>query len=120
MSDALGMVKFKDGTILYCYYAGASDIMSPSLHEEINDIWEKSNWEVCECYGEDVLIYNEYGGGETYTGRACKEHKCITFDFNNYMEDYNYWSYDKINDNESKLSHDKILIKNWKRDGMLL
>ena len=130
MSRASGMVKFNDGTILHCIYDGTVDIMHHELFDISNEAWD--NWysntaykDACTCNGERVLIHSDYGEGETYTGKACKEHKCITFDFHNFLEcEFKNremgWSYGKYTNEQIEqeiIEHEKILRDNWSKSG---
>ena len=122
----MGIVVFKDRKILYGIYDGTTDIMSNNLSDTWNGAWKINKMvEECGCDGEDVLIYAYYGGGHTYTGRACKEHQCIIFDFNNFLE--SEYAYRRIWLDKSKYSneeienlkqrHNKILNENWTKYG---
>jgi hypothetical protein len=126
MSSDMGMVVFKDNTILYGIYHGTTDIMANNLSETWNGAWEiKSYKDPCSCEGEDVLIYSYYGSGATYTGKACKKHKCIIFDFNNFLE--TEYAYKDLWQNKSKYSveeieqknlrYNNILTGNWRKSG---
>lgn len=130
MSRASGEVQFKDGTIMYCIYDGTSDIMHDKLFSTHNEAFQDYNKNIsynngCKCDGEDVLIYTDYGMGTTYTGRACKEHRCILFDFNNWLEcSYNdremswmYRRYTKEQIDQEKEKHEEVLKNNWMKSG---
>jgi hypothetical protein len=129
MSRANGIVKFDDTTEMYCIYDGTSDIMDNMLFDDPNDAWEnyrlKKYNDSCSCDGENVLIYTDYGGGTTYTGKACKKHKCIVFDFNNFLEcEYRDrelgWLYRRYSEEQiiqEEIRHEKILKNNWIKSG---
>jgi hypothetical protein len=122
------MVRFNNGTIMYCIYRGTTDIMYQKLSKTMEETWNnynKTNDNICDCIGEDVLIYSNYGRGKTYTGKACKEHEWINFDFNNFLEcEYNnreigwdYQNYTHKQMEEEKIKHDEILKNNWIKSG---
>jgi hypothetical protein len=128
MSRSSGKVKFKDDTILHCIYNGTVDYMHYKLFDTSEEAWyhyknlfdsESSNTH-CACEGEDVLIYSHYINGFTYTGKACKIHRCITFDFNNWLE-YGFniieWNNEHHPDEQLKKEYEKILNDNWKKSG---
>jgi hypothetical protein len=130
MSRAIGMVKFNDGNIMYCIYDGTSDIMHNKLFKTSDEAWHNyhNNFSYdneCTCNGEDVLIHSSYGIGETYTGKACKEHKCIIFDFNNFIEceinnrelRWFYQNYTNEQKEKEKIEHEQILKNNWMKKG---
>lgn len=76
MSHAIGALKFKDGTIRYYEYDGASDIVLSHHYEtvkEVNDNWRNGIQVHCVCEKEEtVSIFTTYGGGYYIDGVACK------------------------------------------------
>ena len=84
MSRASAQVKFPDGTIKYGVYNGTVDIYWAPLFNSSEEAW--GAWR--EYYGSDadsskwtnpfddtyydVEITDDYGGGDTYLGRASK------------------------------------------------
>lgn len=82
MSHSSGAIKFNDGLILYCKYNGTVDIMIPHLYktyDEMHEMWRqtKSKWCGHEV-DEEVKIFSSYGGGFSWTGRACRDCMVIT------------------------------------------
>ena len=84
MSHANGAVKFKsDNLIMFFEYNGTTDVSIPFLYDtkkELYDNWRKGKWGKCECgKDEEVELMNDYGGGATQQGRACRYCKAIVF-----------------------------------------
>lgn len=80
MSRASAQVKFPDGTIRFGVYHGTSDVYYDQLYDTPEAAWTAyrdgsiNEWLEESLGGEeyDVEIADDYGGGETYRGRATK------------------------------------------------
>lgn len=77
MSNALGGIRFSDGTIRYYIYHGGSDTMFSAHYatkEEARDNWNGGENNECTCgREEEVEVFSSYGYGFYFTGRACKK-----------------------------------------------
>ena len=84
MSHAIGLAKFKDGTILWYEYDGTSGIAGPDLYETHNELklnWRKrASWEKAAPGDDDVEVelYSDYGRGFYWSARASRERMVIT------------------------------------------
>lgn len=82
MSNAIGMVRFEDGTIRHYEYYGSSDVCNARLYETAEE--RSANWrnhKPAECLcgnSEEVEIYSDYADGSFWEGRACKTCCAIT------------------------------------------
>lgn len=98
MSHSMGEIEFKDGTVLYFEYNGTCDIVINCLwktKEEVSDNWRKYKENTCDCgRDEPVEIYSYYGGGFSWSGRACRHCMALTegLDPHGFLqENQNYW-----------------------------
>ena len=77
MSNAIGGIRFKDGTIRYYEYSGSYDMVISAHYattQEVYDNWRTYPEMACKCgKEEDVELYSSYGGGFYFTGQACKD-----------------------------------------------
>lgn len=83
MSEVLGLVKFKDGTIKYFVYNGVVNIAGPKLFDTCEKMYKKNNEYIDievkhSIDDEEVEIYSDYANGFYWTGRANKEKMIIT------------------------------------------
>lgn len=102
MSRAIGKVRFiKDNMIAWFIYNGTSDTAYPILFEDFDSFIETAwyNREGYDCYDdeniphectcsedEEIEIYESYGGGMLWKGRACR--KCMIITQNLSSDDY--------------------------------
>ena len=82
MGASLGCIKFKDGTILFAGYQNTSDVMNHCLWKTLDDALNKYSDDRPDCdhvdNGEPVCLATDYGGGFSWSGRACKSCMVIT------------------------------------------
>lgn len=84
MSHATGKVIFEDGEEFFYEYNGTCDIVCPALkktREEVYRDWRSErNQKECTCGkpSEPVKISTEYGGGFSWSGKACRSCMAIT------------------------------------------
>lgn len=82
MSDARGVVMFEDGSILHCYYFGASDGLNHKLFDSaevasiIGDI-PLSIDKTCNHVSEKITVFADYGNGMYWEAEACRKCKCV-------------------------------------------
>lgn len=108
MSRANAQVKFPDGTVRYGIYNGTVDVYWKYLFDTAEKAWEAWH-EYYQGSGvepdlpspkltggiEDVEIADDYGGGDTYKGRATKQQICSDTDTDNMINVHhglpNWW-----------------------------
>lgn len=88
MSHAIGVVRFKDGSIGFFEYDGTSDTV---INERVRDTYKemKDNWRgsdnhsKCDCLDKDkekVETFSNYGDGWYFESLFCRKHKSISTD----------------------------------------
>lgn len=93
MSRALALIRFKDGTIMYGCYQATCDVLNPYLvtEEELQQKYEGSVFQWDDEYQEsedesqleimdeeEVEIYEDYGSGASWRGKASRSRMVIT------------------------------------------
>ena len=95
MSRATALIRFKDGTIMHGCYQGTSDVLYPYLitEEKLQQEYEGSvfRWnDKCQEFGfegstqleikdeEEVEIYEDYGSGASWKGKASRSKMIVT------------------------------------------
>lgn len=91
MSNALAVVRFKDGTLLYTQYQGSTDSLYPALFHNAEEAWsydrhDKGNLARLQkreplIEPEDIEVQCSYAGGAKLTGRACKKSMTLEIDY---------------------------------------
>lgn len=118
MGRAMGKVRFvKDNMMTWFIYNGTSDFAYPRLFDNYKDFYEIA-WEKGEGYNyfensniphncscsedEEVEIYESYGGGTLWKGRACRKCMVITknLDSNGHTDALSDEEFDKWLTNE--------------------
>jgi hypothetical protein len=77
MSNAIGGIRFKDGTIRYYQYHGSTDTVISGHYataQEVLDNWRTYPASECRCgKEEEVEFYSSYADGFYFKGWACKK-----------------------------------------------
>jgi hypothetical protein len=82
MSRAAATLTFDDGTVLHGIYNGTVDYMQGFMaltSDAAWDVWSNYNgrdedlFPKCPHAGDHVIVSSEYGGGDSWEGRACRQ-----------------------------------------------
>jgi hypothetical protein len=104
MSDAGAEVFTPSGELIgYTTYQGSADVLNPGLSADLDAAFDRRRtvapgntnpWDRlrdCGHEGEEAIVYSDYGGGDHWPVKVCRECRIITENLSPYPDDgYGY------------------------------